>query len=86
MKVCLTLVLDSKALPLIETTKESSDRNPPAIILDPTGNNEVDQAVNAIMNKVVTPVTIKPKCFFDTQTPDDNRLAYFLAQLDSTEV
>jgi hypothetical protein len=82
----VTLVLDSKAQPLIENTKEDSTRNPPAIILDPTGNNEVDQAVNAIMNKVVTPVTIKPKCFFDTQTPDDNRLAQFLAQLDATEV
>jgi len=56
------------------------------ITIDPTGNNEVDQAVDAIITQANTPVRVIPQCFFEAQTPDDNKLAAFLAELDNTEV
>jgi len=87
------LSLDSEVLkPLREAGQASANLNTntdvasPPIIIDPTGNSEVDQAVSAIIEQAVTPVQVKPRCFFEAQTPDDNRLAAILAELDATEV
>jgi hypothetical protein len=65
----------------INLSANSQVANPP-ILIDPTGNNEVDQAVSAIIKQAVTPVRVKPRCFFDTQRPDDDRLAAILAELN----
>jgi hypothetical protein len=56
------------------------------VIIEATGNDEIDQTLNAIMTQASTPVTIKPKCFFETQSPNDNKLMQYLAELDAIEV
>lgn len=68
-----------------DATAALADENGP-LVLDSTGDEEVDNAVNAILDQATTPVTVKPRCFFETQTDDDNKLAEYLALLDATEV
>lgn len=69
----------------LEVQTQSPTSQPP-IIVQPTGDSEVDRAVNAIIEQVVNPVRVKPPCFFEATDEDNNKLAKFIAELDAIEV
>jgi hypothetical protein len=62
-----------------------ADMASPPLVIEATGDNAVDQAVNAIIEQAATPVTIKPRCFF-ANTTEDSRLAQYIADLNAQEV
>lgn len=54
--------------------------------LQPSGNKEVDIAINAIITQSSQPVTIKPTCVFEPSSTDANKLAQWIKELDATGV
>jgi len=89
----ITLVLTTDAIEPLRGAADSSvildggietTSNPP-LIIEASGNDEVDQAVNAIMEQATSPVTVKPKCFFN-DVSEDSKIAEFIASLNMQEV
>lgn len=56
------------------------------VAITTTGDEEIDNAVNAILTQATTPKVVKPPCLFSTTDESDNKLAEYIAMLDSTEV
>lgn len=82
----VTLMVDRNAVRGLGSAVTNGVASPGPIILQPSGNQEIDQAVNAIITQATSPVSIKPKCFFEASSEDDNKLAQWIAELDATEV
>lgn len=51
-------------------------------ILTPTGNSTIDQSITKIVNRASTPVTIKPRCTFNTN--DNARVGKWIEELNNT--
>lgn len=75
---------EENAIEALASLNILQDGNPP-LIIEPTGDNEVDKAISAIIEQAVSPVAIKPKCFFE-DVDDQSKLAQFVADLNATEV
>jgi hypothetical protein len=86
----IELYFDRTVLQPLQSAQGAASGTPtdtqPPLVIEPTGDSEVDAAVNAIITQALQPVTVKPKCFFETSGSDSDKLQEFISQLDATEV
>jgi hypothetical protein len=82
----IELYFDRTALtPVIQEAAGESTTQPP-VIIQPSGDEEVDAVVNDIITQASQPVTVKPPCFFSADQSDEDRLQDYINKLDAIEV
>jgi hypothetical protein len=77
----LVLIFNPGLAEAFEPTGESTSI---AQNITPASDKEVDETFNAIISQSSQPVRIRPRCVFEPDSVDSNKLAQFIAELEAT--
>lgn len=82
--ITFTLDANGNTKLVLNTDVSEAVREITSQVLVPTGNSTIDKTINKIVDRVTTPVVLKPQCLFTAES--NTKVSEWISELNRTEV